>query len=141
MQFDPGNHIIKLCAMAMEMEGKGQPEGAHKLSLQAWNESSNDFEKFTSAHYVARHQKTVADKLEWDKIALQLALKLNDDSMKASYPSLYLNIAKCYEDLNDFPNARSNYESALSFANSLPEDGYGNMIRGGIKKGLERVAQ
>jgi tetratricopeptide (TPR) repeat protein len=77
--------------------------------------------------------------LKWDEIALQSALKINDDNVKEAYPSLYLNIAKCYEDLNDFSNARKNYESALSFTNLLPDDGYGNMIKSGIANGIERV--
>jgi tetratricopeptide (TPR) repeat protein len=140
MQVDPNNKIVKLCAQGMEMEGKGNPEEASKYFLQAWNEATNDFEKFTAAHYVARHQKSVADKLNWDETALQLALKINDDTMKGSYPSLYLNIAKCYEDLNDFDNARKNYQLALSFTNLLPDSGYGNMIKGGIMNGIERVA-
>ncbi len=139
MHFDPENNIVKLCAGAMEMEGKGQPEEAHKLSLQAWNESTNDFERFTAAHYVARHQKTVADKLKWDSIALQMALKIDDDTMKLGYPSLYLNIAKCHEELHERDLARRNYESGLSFIDFLPDDGYGNMIRGGLRNGLERV--
>jgi tetratricopeptide (TPR) repeat protein len=140
MQVDPNNKIVKLCAQGMEMEGKGNPEEASKYFLQAWNEATNDFEKFTAAHYVARHQKSVADKLNWDETALQLALKINDDTMKGSYPSLYLNIAKCYEDLNDFDNARKNYQLALSFTNLLSDSGYGNMIKGGIMNGIERVA-
>jgi rifampin ADP-ribosylating transferase len=47
------------------MEEKGKPDEAVKLFLQGWNEATNDFEKFIAAHYVARHQKTVSDKLEW----------------------------------------------------------------------------
>lgn len=139
MQFDPNNHIVKLCAQGMEYEGKGNLVEASKLFLQAWNQATNDFEKFAAAHYVARHQKSVSDKLKWDETALQLALKLNDPSMKATYPSLYLNIAKCYEDLNDFVNAKRNYQLAHSFADQLPKDGYGNMIKEGIKNGLKRV--
>lgn len=140
MQFDPNSNIIKLCAQGMDLEGKGESEEAYRLFLQAWNESANDFEKIISAHYVARHQKNIKDKLKWDEMALQLALKMDDESMKTNYPSLYLNIAKCYEDLLDFPNARLNYQSALLFAKALPDDGYGNMIRSGIQKGIERVA-
>jgi tetratricopeptide (TPR) repeat protein len=140
MQVDLNNKIVKLCAQGMDMEGNGNPEEASKYFLQAWNEATNDFEKFTAAHYVARHQKSVADKLNWDETALQLALKINDDTIKGSYPSLYLNIAKCYEDLNDFDNARKNYQLALSFTNLLSDSGYGNMIKGGIMNGIERVA-
>lgn len=141
MEFDPNNNVVKLCAQGMEMEGKGQPEEASKLFLQAWNQATSDFEKLTAAHYVARHQKTVNDKLRWDETALQLALKINNETVQGTFPSLYLNIAKCYEDLNDLDNAKENYDLALSFTNLLPNDGYGNMVRGGIIKGIKRVTK
>lgn len=139
MQFDPNNKIIQLCAKGMEMETKQNPEEAKALFLQAWEEATNDFEKFTAAHYVARHQPTVEDKLKWDETALSFALKINDGSMEAHYPSLYLNIAKCYEDLKDLESARENYEVALSYAAHLPDNGYGKMIRSGINNGLQRL--
>ncbi len=139
MQFDPNNKIVKLCAEGMELEGQGRKKEALKLFQQAWYEATNDLEKFTSAHYVARHQESTEDKLKWDETALQLALKINDDNVRGAYPSLYLNIAKCHEDLNDFNNARKNYKLALSFTNLLLDNGYGNMIKGGIMNGIERV--
>jgi tetratricopeptide (TPR) repeat protein len=138
-QFDPENNVVKLCAQGMAHEGEGKLDEARRLFLQAWDEATNDFEKFTAAHYVARHQKNVVDKLKWDLIALDLALKMNDDKMKGSYPSLYLNIAKCYEDLHDFENAKINYQLALSFSNLLPDDGYGKMIKSAITNGINRV--
>lgn len=139
MQFDPDNNVVKLCAKGMEMEGQGKPKEAIKLFLRAWNEATNDVEKFTAAHYVARHQESVADKLKWDKIALSFALKTKDNNVKETFPSLYLNIAKCYEDLKDLDNAKENYQSALSFSSLLPDDGYGKMIKSGIMNGIERV--
>ena len=141
MEIDPNNNVVKLCTQGMALEGQGKPEEASKLFIKAWGEAANDFEKFTAAHYVARHQKSVADKLKWDETALQSALKINDNSVNESFPSLYLNIAKCYEDLNDFDNAKTNYQLALSFTNVLPDNGYGNMIKGGITKGIERVTK
>jgi rifampin ADP-ribosylating transferase len=140
MLFDPNNNVVKLCAQGMEMEGQGKPEDAVKLFLQAWAEATSYFEKFTAAHYVARHQESVEDKLKWDKIALQLALKINDDNVREVYPSLYLNIAKCYEDLKEPENAKINYELAISFIHFLPDNGYGNMVKGGIIDGIERVS-
>ena len=139
MQFDPDNNVVKLCAQGMEKESEGKADEAARIFLQAWNEATKDFEKFTAAHYVARHQKTVADKLKWDETALQLALKINNDTVKGTLPSLYLNIAKCYEDLNDLDKAKKNYQLALSFLNLLPDDGYGKMIKSGIKNGIERI--
>lgn len=140
MNFDPNNKIIKLCAEGMNLEGQGKPAEALALFSQAWDEASNNFEKFTAAHYVARHQTSVADKLDWDERALQLALKIDDSDIKKSLPSLYLNVAKGYEDLGDAQKAKENYETALSFANNLEDDSYGKMIKGGIKNGLERLA-
>lgn len=138
MQFDATNKIVKRCAQAIDLEGAGKKEEALTLLLQAWSEAKSDFEKFTSAHYIARYQKSVSDKLNWDETALSLALRIKDESVKAVYPSLYLNIGKCYEDLNDFGAAMTNYESALSFTNFLSDDGYGKMIKGGIMNGIER---
>ena len=79
--------------------------------------------------------------MKWDVTALQWALKINDDTIKGTFPSLYLNVAKCYEDLNDPDNAKRNYELALSFTYLLPDDGYGNMIKGGITNGMKRVTK
>ncbi|MGC3944683.1 MAG: rRNA adenine methyltransferase [Chryseolinea sp.] len=139
MQFDPNNPVFKLCAQGMDFEGIGNPEEASKLFIQAWAEASNDLEKLTAAHYVARHQQDAADKLRWDEVALHLALNINSHDVKGLYPSLYLNVGKGYEDLGDVVNARRNYETAHSFVSFLPDDGYGNMIKGGIGNGLRRL--
>lgn len=140
MRFDDENKILALCAQGMMLEGEGKSDEASRLFLQAWEEAENDFEKFTAAHYVARHQPTVADKLQWDRTALEYAMKVDSDVVSATYPSLYLNIAKCYEDMNDRENAKSNYELAASFVHLLPDDGYGNMIRNGVAQGMARVS-
>lgn len=139
MQFDPENKINKLCIEGMDLESQGKNEEASMVFVQAWEQASDDKEKFTAAHYVARHQKSVADKLAWDEIALNLALKIKDDSVNGAFPSLYLNIAKGYEDLKDFEKAAKSYEIALSYTNFLHDDGYGKMIKGGIANGLERI--
>lgn len=123
MEFDPNNNVVKLCVQGMDMEGKSKTEEASRLFLQAWSEATSDFEKFTAAHYVARHQKSVPDKLKWVETALQFALKINNDTVKGAFPSLYLNIAKCYEDLSDFDNAKKNHELAISFMNKLSDNG------------------
>lgn len=139
MQFDPDNNIVKLCAKGMSMEGEGKKEEAFRLFQLAWDQASNALEKFTAAHYVARHQVSVEDKLKWDEKALNSALKIDDDRIKGSYPSLYLNIAKCYEDLGLFNKAKENYELARSFVDYLTDDGYAKMIKSGIANGIERV--
>ncbi|WP_435353747.1 rRNA adenine methyltransferase [Emticicia sp. SJ17W-69] len=137
MQFDPNNPIVKLCAEGINIEGDASE--ALQLFQRAWDEATNDFEKFIAAHYVARHQKSTEDKLNWDKIALNAAIKVDNEEIKESFPSLYLNIGKCYEDLKDFENAIENYQLALTYTDHLPNDGYGKMIESAIINGLERV--
>jgi len=139
MQFDPENGIVKLCALGMQREGEGKPEEAATLFQQAWDEAITDVEKFIAAHYIARHQSTVADKLKWDETALNHALRIGSTEIKTVYPSLYLNIAKCYEDINELDRSNEGYQLAFNFVSFLPNDGYGNMIRSGINKGMERV--
>jgi tetratricopeptide (TPR) repeat protein len=139
MNFDPQNKVVQLCARGIEQEGKGQPAEAARLYNEAWAIADNDIEKFTAAHYVARQQANTSDKLTWDKIALQHALNIDDDSVKPVLPSLYLNIGKCYEDLHDQEKAKENYQAALSFADFLPNDSYGNMIKAGIAKALREI--
>jgi len=89
MEFNSNNPIVKLCLQGMAQEDNGKPEEALQIFLQSWNEATNDFEKFLAAHYVARHQGNVADKLHWLEAGLQYALKINDDAVTSAFPSLY----------------------------------------------------
>lgn len=123
MEFNPNNPIIQLCLQGMILEEKGKPEEAGSIFLQAWNEATNDFEKFLGAHFVARHQKNVQDRLKWLETALQYALKINNESVNGALPSLYLNIAKSYEDLGDPDTAKKNHELAVSFREKPSDKG------------------
>lgn len=134
MEFNPNNKVVKLCLEGMAMEEKGEPEKANKLFLQAWNEATSDFEKFMAAYYVSRHQKDSSDKLNWLETALQFALKIDDDTVKSAFPSLYLNISKCYEDLNKPEQAKRNYELAISFQHKPSDKG---PFYHGTKAGLQ----
>lgn len=123
MEFTPNNHVVKRCLQGMEMEEKGKPEEAARLFHQAWDEATNDFEKFIATHYVARHQKNVSDKLNWLETSLQFALKINNDTVKSAFPALYLNIAKCYEELKEPEKAKENYDLAASFKDNPSDKG------------------
>ena len=67
------------------MEDKGNVEEASRLFLQAWNEATNDFEKYIAAYYVARHPENLGDKLEWLETSLQFALKVNSVATPARF--------------------------------------------------------
>ena len=105
------------------MAEKGNAEQANRLFLQAWNAATDDFEKFTAAYYVARHQENVRDKLEWFETSLRFASKINDVTVNGAFPSLYSAIAKCQEDLGDHENAKKNRELASSFTDNPSDDG------------------
>ena len=120
MEFNPHNPIIQLCMQGL---GEDKPEEASKLFLKACNEATNDFEKFVATYYMARDQKNIPDKLQWLETGLQLALKINNDAVNGALPSLYSNIAKCYEDLNDPIHTKKNYELANSFKHKPSDKG------------------
>jgi tetratricopeptide (TPR) repeat protein len=107
----------------MEMEGEHKPEEASRLFLQAWNEATNDFEKYMAAYFVAWHQENVPDKLKWLETALRFALTVNNDAVTAAFPGLYSKIAECYEDLGDADNAKKNLELANSSAADPSDSG------------------
>lgn len=121
MQFDPRNPIVKLCLQAMDLEAQGEQEQAIELFQRAWNEATQDSEKFIAGYYIARNQKDVTEKLNWLETTLEFGLKINDDSVKSAFPFLYSNVASCYEELKDSQNAEKNRELAKTF-NDKPSD-------------------
>ena len=124
MEFNPNNPIVKLCVRGMAMEEIGKAEEAKTLFLQGWNEATNDFERYLAAYYVARHQKNLSDRVKWLETALDFALKVDDDGVKTSaFPSLYKNIARCYEELDALDKAKKNFELAQSFSSKPSEKG------------------
>lgn len=121
MEFSPNNNIVKLCVRGMAMEAKGDHAEAGKIFLQAWNEAINDFEKYLAAYYLARQQTDVSAKLKWFETALRLASKTDNHSTNSALPSIYSNIARCYESLNDVASAEKYSELAIS-ARCSPTD-------------------
>ncbi len=107
----------------MDMEGKGNAEEASRLFLQAWNEATNDFEKYIAAYYVARQQKEVPDKLKWLETALQFAVNIHNAAVVSAFPNLYSHIAQCYDDLGDVNNAKKNRDLADSFTGNPTDEG------------------
>lgn len=123
MEFSPFNNVVKLCIQGMSMEEKGKPDEAGRLFLQGWNEATDDLEKFLAAFYVARHQNAVSEKLTWLETALAYAIKINDDTVKSAFPSLYLNIAKCYEEISDPAKAEAHAELAMLYKDNPSDKG------------------
>ena len=94
----------------MAMEDQDKPEEASSLFTEAWIEAADDFERFIAAYFVARHQKSMEDRLKWLETSLQYALIVNDEASKSALPSIYLKIAKCHEELGNLKEAKINFE-------------------------------
>lgn len=123
IKFDPNNNVIKLCIMGMSLEDGGKVEEASTMFHKAWNEATDDYEKFIAAYHLARQQKNITDKLKWMETSLQCALNINDDNVKSAYSTLYVNIARCYEELRDSDNAKRNYELAELYKGAPSDKG------------------
>ncbi len=121
IKFDFNNHIIKLCMTGMGWEESGNSNDALAMFQKAWQETRDDYERFIASYHLGRIQKSTKDKLKWMETSLQFALKINDENVISAYPTLYLNIAKCYEELGDSENAKINYDLATS-AKGAPTD-------------------
>jgi tetratricopeptide (TPR) repeat protein len=114
---------VQLCLQGMAMEENGRSAEAGKLFLQAWNEAANDFEKFIAAYFVARNQNNISDKLKWFETALQFALNINTHAAHSALPTLYANIAKCYEELDEPAKSKKYFELAASFEGNPSDNG------------------
>src|SRR4051812_26375281 len=110
---DPNNPVVKLCVQGMEAEGKGNLSAAAELFDRAWEVSTNEFERCIAAHYVARHQPTANQALDWNQTAMDCAGRVPDDSVAEFMPSLCLNLGKSLEDLGKTPDARRLYRCAM----------------------------
>ena len=107
----------------MEMEEKDNPGEAVRLFQQAWDDATNDFEKFLAAYYLSRHQDTVPKQLYWLETTLQFALKTNTDAVNSALPSLYQRIAQSYEVLGNPEAARKYSEQSMSNQFNPPDKG------------------
>lgn len=121
MEFSPFNNVVKLCLQGMSLEENKHTDEALKLFVQAWDEATNDLEKFLAAHYISRHQKAVSDRIVWLEKALMHALRINDDTVKSALPNLYLNLAKCYADLGNVEKSNE-YAKLATVLGERPSD-------------------
>ncbi|MBC7544966.1 MAG: hypothetical protein H7338_19755 [Candidatus Sericytochromatia bacterium] len=131
---------------AISLLQSGDRDGARSAFTDIWVEIAKDgdpFHRCTLAHYMADAQDDHQAELMWDIRALAAADSLTDDrvkahhaslQLKAFYPSLHLNLAADYRKLGDQPNARAHIVLARQCVETLPDDGYGNLIRGGIDR-------
>lgn len=138
MNIDPNNPVVITCAQGIGEEMKGNVSAAAALYARAWEMKENDFEACIVAHYVARVQTTPGDILHWNLEAVKYA-ELVGESVQAFYPSLFLNIGKAYEDLENIHEAEKYYLMAMGKISLLPDDELGRLTRDAIQRELQRT--
>jgi hypothetical protein len=147
---DSTSSDTKAIADAIGLLHQGGTQRARELLLQMWDRLSPKGEPLqicTMAHFLADTETEVAAELEWDLRALEAAIGTRDaedrDALSPELanflPSLHLNVGDCYRRLGDNERARVHALNGLNRASVLPDDGYGNMIKGGLRRLHERV--
>jgi hypothetical protein len=141
MPIDPHNPVVKLCADGMSAESEGRPDEAKESFEQAWEAAADDYERCIAAHYLARHQGGPEQRLHWNAECLRYADLVGDERVAGFYPSLYLNMAHSHEEHGDPQLAEECYRAAEARFSALPDGPYGDMVRDGVARGLERLQE
>jgi tetratricopeptide (TPR) repeat protein len=136
---DPDNPIVKLCAEGIAAEAQHRHAEASARYRQAWDLHSDDYEACIAAHYLARQQETLAESLAWNQTALDYARRVPLERVADFLPSLYLNLGWSYEVLDNLSEARRCYEEGAACLGELPPGPYTDIVRDGIRRGLERT--
>ncbi len=133
---DLDNPVVRLCGEGMRAEVEGRPDDARALFTQAWEQASDDYEACVAAHYLARHQPTVADRLYWNRVCLQRADAVGDERVAAFYPSLHVALAHCHRELGNIDAAARHFRHAADHLDALPTGPYGEWLRYTVAEGL-----
>ena len=136
---DPNNPIVAICAEGMRAESEGRGAEAKELFERAWEAATDDYEACIAAHYLARHQETMELTLAWNEESLRRAELVGDERVDGFLPSLFLNLGHCHEELGEPEKARAFYCRAEEHLSAVPAGPYGDMVRDGVARALERT--
>jgi hypothetical protein len=125
---------------AVALGHAGDTAAARQRFAELWDRVDDPFHRCALAHHAADVQPSPAEELHWDLRALAAADSVRDrTAVAAFYPSLHLNLADVHRRLGDLDQATHHLARAEATVDTLPDDGYGRMIRGGIARCAERM--
>jgi tetratricopeptide (TPR) repeat protein len=134
---DSTNPVVALCAAGMAIEG--DVPAARRLFEQAWELRRDDYDASIAAHFLARHQTSVEDRLAWNLLAARHAELIEDGRAGQLKPSLYLNLADAYLAVGDSVEARATIGRAAKSLEDLAPDGYRDFVKKGIEGLVRRL--
>ncbi len=101
------------------------------------------------AHYLADLEDDLAAEVAWDERALAAYAEVGETELAAIgipsaaglAPSLHLNLGDGYRRQGRADDARQQLELGVLAVDALSDDGYASMIRSGLERLAERLAQ
>ena len=121
------------------MAAEGTPDEARRLFEQAWAARRDDFDAAVAAHFLARHQATLAETLHWNTLAVRHAEEVLDGRAAELLASLYLNLGDAQARVGDVVTAAASARRAAAHLAALPPGGYRELVAFGIRRLEARV--
>jgi hypothetical protein len=143
------DEVMVRITKGVELGHNDDRAGARAALVDVWDEIAPEgdaLHRCAVAHHLADLQDDPHQELMWDLRALEAADSISDDRaqragvtgpVRGFYPSLHLNLGEVYRKLGDLGLAREHLARGLATVDALADDGYGQMIKGG----LDRLAQ
>ncbi|WP_153506135.1 hypothetical protein [Cumulibacter manganitolerans] len=128
----------------------GDPDGRAVL-LRQWAATTPEqhAHRCVLAHFLADTQRDVLDELAWDQRALAEHAHVTDAdllpievaSARGFLPSLHLNVADALRRSGNLQGAGRHLDLALGATDALDDSPYADLVRAGIGRLAERLAQ
>jgi len=140
----PDETMLSIVA-AVELGRSGQKVQARDALTSLWDQigdTGDAFHRCSVAHYLADLQDTLEVELMWDERALAAVSGVTNERAQQYHhslrvqgflPSLHLNLADDHRRLENTDLARKHLAAAQDLVEHLPDDQYGEMIRGAIQ--------
>ena len=127
------NPVVKLCVQGTECESKGNFEGASKLFLSAWGQSTDDLERCIAALSCPAPESGRSVVLESAIARLRPGRR-----RRKGLRLLPLSLPE-HRQGRGFRHARRFYVTAMEVLSILSDDEYGKVIRAAVERAMERI--
>jgi hypothetical protein len=124
--------LMDRVGQAQALVVNGDREGAQAIYQDLWTDAmgrEDHYHACIAAHFMAHAHLAPQAQLDWHLRSLHTAERVDDDRVRAFYPSLHANLGDVYLRLGDPVQARYHVEMARENEHLLANDGYGYMIR------------